>query len=107
MAWNVNSQNLSMAEGDFGIALPVEIGGVTLGAQDSIKLTFKTAVNGEEILSKEFDGIIDNTVSLELTEEETALLPVGTYVYSLDWYQSGNFMCNIIPYASLRVVDKA
>lgn len=107
MAWNVNSQNLSMAEGDFGIALPVEIGGVTLGAQDSIKLTFKTAVNGEEILSKEFNGIIDNTVSLELTEEETALLPVGTYVYSLDWYQSGNFMCNIIPYASLRVVDKA
>lgn len=107
MAWNVAGQNLSMTEGDFGIALPVEIGGVTLGAQDSIKLTFKAAVNGEEILSKEFDGIIDNTVSLELTEEETALLPVGAYAYSLDWYQSGNFMCNIIPSASLKVVDKA
>ena len=107
MAWNVTGQNLSIVEGDFGIALPVEIGGVTLGAQDSIKLTFKTAVNGEEILTKEFDGIIDNTVSLELTEEETALLPVGAYVYSLDWYQSGNFMCNIIPSASFKVVDKA
>ena len=107
MAWNVTGQNLSIVEGDFGIALPVEIGGVILGAQDSIKLTFKAAVNGEEILTKEFDGIIDNTVSLELMEEETALLPVGAYVYSLDWYQSGNFMCNIIPSASFKVVDKA
>jgi hypothetical protein len=107
MAWSVNGQNLAMAEGDYGIKLPVTIKGTTLGAQDSIKLTFKAAVNGEEILSKEFDGIIDNTVSLELTEEESALLPVGAYVYSLDWYQSGNFMCNIIPSASLKVVDKA
>lgn len=107
MAWNVTGQNLSMAEGDYGIALPVEISGVTLGAEDSIKLTFKTAVNGDDIFSKEFDGITDNTVSLELTAEETALLPVGAYVYRLDWFQSGNFMCNIIPAANLRVVDKA
>ena len=107
MAWNVTGQNLSMAEGDYGIALPVEISGVTLGAEDSIKLTFKTAANGEDIFSKEFDGITDNMVSLELTAEETALLPVGAYVYRLDWFQSGNFMCNIIPSANLRVVDKA
>lgn len=107
MAWNVTGQNLSMAEGDYGIALPIEISGVTLGQQDSIKITFKTAVNGDEVFAKEFDGIVDNTISLELTEEESALLPVGSYVYSLDWYQSGNFMCNIIPSASIKVVDKA
>lgn len=107
MAWNVTGQNLSMAEGDFGIALPIEISGVALGQQDSIKITFKTAVNGDEVLAKEFDGIVDNTISLELTEEETELLPVGSYVYGLDWYQSGNFMCNIIPSASIKVVDKA
>lgn len=107
MAWNVTGQNLSMAEGDFGIALPIEISGVTLGQQDSIKITFKTAVNGDEVFAKEFDGIVDNTISFELTEEESALLPVGSYVYCLDWYQSGNFMCNIIPSASIKVVDKA
>lgn len=96
-----------MAEGDYGLALPISISGTTLGAQDSIKLTFKTAVNGDEILSKTFDGITDNTVSLELTDEESALFSVGVYVYCLDWYQNGNFMCNIIPYAQFRVVDKA
>lgn len=107
MAWNVTGQKLSMTEGDYGIALPVEIGGVTLSEQDSIKLTFKASANGDEIFSKEFNGITDNTVELELTEEESELLPVGTYVYRLDWYQSGNFMCNIIPSAGLTVVDKA
>lgn len=107
MAWNVTNLNLSMTEGDYGIALPVEIKGTTLGAQDSIKLTFKTAVNGDEILSKTFDGITDNTISLELTDEESALFSVGGYVYCLDWYQNGNFMCNIIPSAQFKVVDKA
>ena len=105
--WNVIGANLQMTEGDYGVALPVEIKGTTLGAQDSIKLTFKTAVNGDEILSKTFDGITDNTVSLELTDEESALFFVGVYVYCLDWYQNGNFMCNIIPYAQFRVVYKA
>lgn len=107
MAWNVTNHALSMTEGDYGTALPVEIKGATLGAQDSIKLTFKTVVNGDEILSKDFNGITDNTVSLELTEEESALFPVGQYVYCLDWYQNGNFMCNIIPSAQFKVVDKA
>lgn len=107
MAWNVTNHALSMTEGDYGIALPVEIKGATLGAQDSIKLTFKTAVNGDEILSKDFNGITDNTVSLELTEQESALFSVGQYVYCLDWYQNGNFMCNIIPSAQFKVVDKA
>lgn len=107
MAWNVTNQTLSMAEGDYGIALPVEIIGTELGEQDSIKLTFKDSANGNEILSKTFDGITDNTVNLELTAEESALFPVGSYVYSLDWYQSGNFMCNIITIAPFKVVDKA
>lgn len=105
--WDVSGYNLQMAEGDYGLALPILISGTTLGEQDSIKLTFKTAVNGDEILSKTFDGITDNTVSLELTDEESALFSVGVYVYRLDWYQNGNFMCNIIPYAQFRVVDKA
>lgn len=105
--WVVTNQDIRMTEGDYGIALLVEIEGTTLGAQDSIKLTFKTAVNGDEILSKTFDGITDNTVSIELTDEESALFPVGQYVYRLDWYQNGSFMCNIIPYAQFKVVDKA
>lgn len=105
--WNVNGNALSFAEGDFGIELPVTINGVTLGDQDSLKFTFKDAPNGTTVLEKNFDTITSNTVDLSLTESETELFSVGSYVYSLDWYQSGNFMCNIISQAPLKVVDKA
>ena len=105
--WNVSGTTLIMTEGDYGIKLPVTISGTTLAAGDSVKLTFKAKQNGDELLVKDFDSITDNTVDLKLTESEAALFPVGSYVYSLDWYQDGNFMCNIIPSAILKVVDKA
>lgn len=105
--WNVNGQDLKMVEGDWGIQLPVTVSGTTLTASDELKLTIKTAINGDTIVSKTFTNIQQNTVNLELTEAESALLPVGTYVYLLDWYQDGAFMCNIIPSAQFKVVEKA
>lgn len=105
--WDTKGLTVSMAEGDYGIILPVAIEGVTLGTQDSIKIVFKTSINGDLILEKNYDGIENNTVNLEFTAEESALFPVGSYVYSIDWYQSGNFMCNIIAGSPLKVVDKA
>lgn len=105
--WVVSGQNLSMAEGDYGVQLPITINGTELTLSDSIKVTFKTAKNGETILEKDFSSILNNTINLELTEEESALFKVGAYVYSLDWYYNGVFQCNIIPCSVLRVVDKA
>ena len=105
--WQVNSQNISMVEGDFGIKLPITISGVTFAASDSVKLTIKDKVNGTTVLEKDFTNIQNNTVELELTEAESALFPVGAYVYTLDWYQSLSFMCNIIREAVFKVVDKA
>lgn len=105
--WAVSGNNLKMCEDDFGIQLPITVQGVTLTNADSLRFTFKNIVNGDTILVKEFDSITDNKVNLELTEAETVLFPVGNYVYSLDWYQNGLFLCNIIPSASFKVVDKA
>lgn len=100
--WNVIGINLQMTEGDFGVALPITISGVTLGAQDSVRFTLKQ--NGETIITKDFTNITANTVQLTFSEIETPRL--GAYVYSLDWYQSGTFMCNIVPCAAFKVVDK-
>ena len=105
--WAVNGQDLKMCEGDWGVELPITITGATFSASDEVKLTIKTAVNGDVVLTKTFTNISQNTVNLELTEAESALFPVGNYVYSLDWYQSGNFMCNIITIAPFKVVEKA
>ena len=105
--WAAIGNNLKMAEGDFGIALPITITGPTFTSSDAVKLTIKDKNNGSVLLEKDFSNISQNTVSLELTSAETALLPVGGYVYSLDWYQLGHFMCNIILSARFEVEDKA
>ena len=105
--WVVNGQDLKMTEGDFGLKLPVTISGATFSNNDEVKLIIKDEKNGNTVITKTFDNITENTVDLEITEAETARLTVGSFVYSLDWYQDGAFMCNIIPCAALKVVDKA
>lgn len=105
--WVVNGNNLKMTEGDFGIVLPVTVNGITFTANDEIMFTLKRYQNdADPVLTLTFSDIVDNTIEINLTQELSNLLSVGTYVYSLDWYQSGEFMCNIIPSASFKVVDK-
>ena len=104
--WIVHGHELSMAEGDYGLQLPVTISGPEFTENDTIKITFKTGKNGTELLVKEYTPV-DGSVDLELTAQESELFPVGTYVYSIDWYQSGKFMCNLITVATFKVVDKA
>lgn len=103
--WNVNGTTLNMTEGDWGVKLPVTVTGVTFTANDSVRIKIQ---RGETtIIEKEYTNITQNTFDLEFTEAESALLPVGSYLYSLDWYQDGAFMCNIIPSGMFLVGDKA
>lgn len=105
--WGGTYSDLRMTEGDFGLALPFTITGFTLGANDSLKFTFKQRKNGAVLLEKTYDSITENTVNLEFTEEESALFKPGSFAYSLDWYQDGSFLCNIIESGILKVGDKA
>lgn len=106
--WNAKNTTISMTEGDFGIILPIKVDGVDLGENDAVKITFKTAKNGETILEKTYSSeISENTVPLQLSSAESALFDVGEYAYSMDWYQAGNFLCCLVPAASFKVVDKA
>ena len=100
-----NGNNIQMTEGDFGVELPIVIGGLTFTASDSLRITIKSG--GNTLITKEYTNISQGTIRFVLTEEETSLLPVGVYVYSLDWYQEGVFMNNIIPSSLFKVGDKA
>lgn len=104
--WSVQQTNISMAEGDYGVQLPVMVSGTEFTVSDTLKFVFKNRKNGTVILEKEYVPT-DSTVSLELTQAESALFSPGVYVYSLDWYQNGNFLCNIVPLSNFKVVDKA
>lgn len=105
--WNINGNDIRMTEGDWGVELPIEISGATFANNDEIVFTLKDAVNGNVVLEKTFSDIAQNTITLEITENETEHLSVGAYVYSLDWMQDGAFLCNIIPASYFKVVEKA
>ena len=105
--WAVNGNDLRMCEGDWGVQLPITISGVTFSNNDELILTVKEKLNGTTLITKNYTNITQNTITLEVTEVESALLKVGVYVYSLDWFQNGAFLCNIIPTAIFKVVEKA
>lgn len=105
--WDVSELRITMTVGDYGIELPLTVTDVEFSANDKLELTIKKAMHGDALVAKTFENIEGNTVKLELSAEESAALPVGSYVYKLDWYQNGVFMCNIIKKADYKVVDKA
>ena len=74
--WDVNGTKIEMAEGDFGVQLPIEIKGTTFGANDYFLLTIKNRMNGTTLLEKTYHDIQENTIAFELDEEESSLLPV-------------------------------
>lgn len=105
--WKADGEKLYMSEGDWGVALPFTVSGVTINSGDTLRFNFKTAANGETIFAKVYTNIVDNTVQLTLTQAESAMLTPGTYVYNLEWYQAGHFMCCIIENARFKVGDVA
>lgn len=105
--WYTKANDIQMTEGDFGIDLPIKIIGPTFDEYDQVKLTVKDRMNGTTILEKFFSDVQENEIKLVLTASESARLPVGIYVYSLDWYQDGHFLCNLLPASVYKVVDKA
>ena len=105
--WKViNDVKLQMAKGDYGIQLPVSVEGVTVTEHDSLRFSFVDQKSKNSILVKDYNIIQNNTVMLEFTKTESDLFVVGNYLYSLDWYQDGNFMCNLIEDETFKVVDK-
>lgn len=105
--WNTNGNAIRMVEGEFGVDLPLTITGVTLTANDEIRLTIKRGRQGVVAVEKSYSNIQDNTINVRLTESESSAMGVGKYRYSLAWYQEGVFLCYLIEKAPFEVVDAA
>ena len=105
--WSVKGSDIRMTEGDWGMTLPIIVTGAVLDASDECVFKVKNAVNGTTLVTKTYSSLSNNTVPLQLSSADSAALRVGDYVWSLDWYQSGAFNCNIVPNAKFKVVEKA
>lgn len=103
--WKCSGQSIQMVHGDFGVELPLTVTGAIFAAGDNLRL--RITGSGEPVLERIFTDIQENTVALTLSAEESALLDVGCYSWTLDWYQGEVFLCNIVPGARFEVVAKA
>lgn len=109
------TKQITMTEGDFGVSLPLEIildAEETISEIDSFSIKIFDEVHGNLLVEKHFTNIQDNTIELQLTQEESALLPVGEYdvgkyYYDLDWYQNQVFMDNLLAKKPFIVEKKA
>lgn len=99
-------KKIIMTEGDYGLELPIKITGATFENNDKIKMIIKDYKNGTTLLEKEYNNITNNTFNFNLTEQETEIFKPANYVYSLDWYRNGDFLCNIVPNGQFEVEDK-
>lgn len=102
--WASDGYSITMTAGDYGIKLPVMLSNITITSADEFSI--RITKGGAAIVELTFSDIQDNTFDIELTREQSDKLRVGNYLYSLDWYQNGHFMCNIIPTSSFKVVTK-
>lgn len=102
--WIVSGTGLTMTEGDYGIALPVNLSGFNFIEGDTIRYTFKEVPNAGVILQKDFAA--GGAIGLTFTADESAKFRVGNYVYSVDWFREGSYLCNILAQATFKVVDK-
>ena len=100
------NKKITMTRGDFGINLPFTISGASIEKEDSIKLTIKEEINGEELITKVYTNIKDNTFDFVLTKEESEKLKSGTYFYSVDWFKNDVFLSNIVEAETFAVRDK-
>lgn len=95
-----------MTEGDYGVSLEITVEDATFALEDEMRFIVKAPRTSKPLVDIIFSNITENKAQLILTEAESKKLPKGEYVYVLDWYQSGVFLCNIIPGALFKVVGK-
>lgn len=101
-----NGTRITMTEGDYGLPMPITISGGEIKTGDLLKFTIKQNEDESIIFEKTFNEVKNNTFDFVLNETESNKLPVGVYLYSLDWYRENVFLCNLIPKGSFEVEDK-
>lgn len=102
--WSVDGERIQMVEGDWGVALPLTITGITIAQNDEIIFTVRKLRKTPPLVEKTATGT--GTINVVLTEEESAGLKIGKYRYTIDWKQGGAFEANLLRQGVFEVVAK-
>lgn len=88
--FKVEGLDIEMFEGDFGEILPMTIINGDIVEGDVLRFIIKKDTL-QEIINKELE-VINNSFNFSLTEQETKLLPSGTYSWGLRQYRDNTLI---------------
>lgn len=103
--WQASGNCIKMTRGDFGIGLPLSFPETQINEEDTLAFTIKKENGGPVIVRKTYSGITERSIDVTLTQEESARLPVGNYVWKVDWYREEEFLCCLAQPAPFKVVS--
>ena len=103
-----NPTKMTMVEGDYGIVNPIEIEtDETISSSECFEISIYKKINTNPLVIKTYSNIQNKTINFSLTAAESALLPVGSYLYDINWYQGSSFLSCIAAKQKFMVVEKA
>lgn len=88
----VNGKQLIMNAGDYGETVEFKLINGTILENDDITLIIENKRTFNNIIEKKLDITGVNEFEFTLTEEETALLDVGTYLWGILWERNGELV---------------
>ncbi len=103
--WQASGNCIRMTRNDFGVGLPLSFPETEISEEDTLVFTIKKDAGGPILVSKPFTGIKTRSIEITLTKEETAKLPVGSYVWKVDWFRGQEFLCCLAQPSPFKVVS--
>lgn len=102
--WQASGNCIRMTRNDFGVGLPLSFPETEISEEDTLAFTIKKE-NGPVLVRKTYTSITGRSIEVVLTKEESAKLPVGSYVWKVDWFRGQEFLCCLAQPAPFKVVS--
>ena len=81
--FRVNGTYIKMNEGDYGEILTFQLIGGTILPMDNITFIIETRREHEQVLEKKCEYVDEKSFEVQLSQEDTNELSVGTYIWGI------------------------
>lgn len=100
MAFNIKGSRITMDAYDYGLQLPIDVEEGTFEETDKMLFELKKSKDSAPLISKEYINTLSDTslfrFFLEFTENESAALPPGNYVYYIKYKKNGELRDTLV-----------
>lgn len=100
MAFIIKGSRITMDAYDYGLQLPIDVEEGEFETTDKMRFELKKSKDSTVLISKDYVNTLTDTAKfrffLEFTEEESAELPPGNYVYYIRYIKNGELRDTLV-----------